>query len=491
MTTHDAFVDNGTNLSAIDVSLLPADFVKLGKRNVKSLGGKDLLDTTMVTLDLNGFRFSTLMLVGSDFGHDILLGTEIPDLHKMLAHKPRRQPARKCRRQHQIRDPSPAESSSSEDKPRPRPPFPDTKGSSDSETPLSDDAEPCPPLLTPTLDGGGPQLIRAQASDPSLKSVRRTAGLASSLYYFDSEGALYRSGKMTPEGTRIAQLVLPSSHRRAVLNLAHIAPLAGHFGVAKTTARITARFFWPGLRKEVKEMCKSCTICQYTAPRKSATAPLVALPVIRTPLQQLAMDMIGPLPVTAEGFRHILTVCDYGTRYPEAFPLKETTSRDVAEALLELFSRWGLPECILTDRGSNFCSSLTKEFLKLFGISSIRTAAYHPQTDGLVERYNGSLKTGIKRFIDQFPVEWNKALPFVLFAYRETPHTSTGFSPFELMFGRTARGPLDTPVGGTRPSTRPERGFLSHRHLCSLGSRIYHSLGPGSQLQGEDGLLLR
>lgn len=80
------------------------------------------------------------------------------------------------------------------------------------------------------------------------------------------------------------------------------------------------------------------------------------MPIIRTPFSRIAMDMVGPLPPTDEGYRYILTICDYGTRYPEAFPLKTTTSVDVAEALLEMFARTGIPDEILTDRGSNFTS---------------------------------------------------------------------------------------------------------------------------------------
>ncbi len=140
----------------------------------------------------------------------------------------------------------------------------------------------------------------------------------------------------------------------------------------------------------MKTMCRQCQTCQTTAPRKSARAPLVALPIIRTPFQRLAMDMIGPLPTTPEGYKYILTVCDYGTRYPEAFPMKSTTSKDVVEPLMEMFSRTGIPEEILTDRGSNFISALMQEFYKLMDIRSIKTSAYHPQTDGMVERFNGT-----------------------------------------------------------------------------------------------------
>lgn len=155
------------------------------------------------------------------------------------------------------------------------------------------------------------------------------------------------------------------------------------------------------------------------------------------------MDVIGPLPATKEGYKYILTIVDYGTRYPEAFPLRTTTSQDIIEAMVELFARLGIPDEILTDRGSNFVSELTQGFHRMMGIHSIRTSAYHPQTDGMVERFNGTLKAGVRRFLADHGGEWNKTLPFLLFAYRETPHTATGFSPFELMFGRTPKGPLD------------------------------------------------
>ncbi len=166
------------------------------------------------------------------------------------------------------------------------------------------------------------------------------------------------------------------------------------------------------------------------------------LPIIRTPFSRLAMDMVGPLPPTLEGHRYILTVCDYGTRYPEAFALKSTTSKDVAKALMEMFSRTGIPEEILTDRGSNFCSELMREFYAMMGIRSTKTSAYHPQTDGMAERFNGTLKLGLRKYVERFQGQWNKALPYILFAYRETPHTTTGLSPFELTFGRTPKGPL-------------------------------------------------
>lgn len=276
----------------------------------------------------------------------------------------------------------------------------------------------------------------------TLRKARRTAGLETSRFFY-LRGTLLRTGAMTAEGERIRQTVLPMGYHQRALRMAHVMPMAGHFVRTKTLAQLERLFFWPGMSKDVRDLCQQCPTCQITAPRKSAKAPLMALPIIRKPFSRIAMDMVGPLPTTTDGYRFILTVCDYGTRYPEAFPLKGTTSREVVEALMELFSQMGIPEEILTDRGSNFISAVTKEFYNLMGITSIKTSAYHPQTDGMVERFNSTLKTGLRKYLEDYGGEWHKALPFLLFAYREIPHSSTGFSPFELLLGRTPKGPLD------------------------------------------------
>ena len=123
-------------------------------------------------------------------------------------------------------------------------------------------------------------------------------------------------------------------------------------------------------------------------------------------------------------------------RYPEAIPLKKFTADAVAEELITLFARYGVPKEILTDQGSNFTSQLLQVLYKLLGVKLIKTMPHHPQADGLVERFNKTLKDLLRRIIQGEGREWEKYLPYVLFAYREVPQESTGFSPFELIFGR-------------------------------------------------------
>ena len=188
--------------------------------------------------------------------------------------------------------------------------------------------------------------------------------------------------------------------------------------------------------------CKACSKCQMTSSRKVCPVPMILLPVMEVPFQRIGMDVVGPLPRSRTGNRFVLVVLDYATRYPEAIPLRTVDAEQVAEALMGFFPSVGIPVEILTDQGSNFMSKLLKEVCHLMGVKPIRTSPYHPQTDGLVERFNQTLKAMLSRSAEE-EKDWHKLLPYVLFAYREVPQETTGFSPFGLLYGREVRRPLD------------------------------------------------
>ena len=119
------------------------------------------------------------------------------------------------------------------------------------------------------------------------------------------------------------------------------------------------------------------------------------------PFSRIAMDIVGPLPRSSKGHKYILVICDYATRYPEAVPLRTCDAEAVAEELVKLFSRVGIPKEILTDQGTNFTSQLLAELYRLLNIHSIRTTPYQPQTDGLVERFYQTLKAMLRRTVTQ------------------------------------------------------------------------------------------
>ena len=261
--------------------------------------------------------------------------------------------------------------------------------------------------------------------------------------YFLRNGLLYRRSFVEARQTYLDQLVIPSMYKLELLDLAHNIPLAGHLACSKTRDRLLEHYFWPGLYRDVENYCATCRECQLGA-RKMASekAPLISVPVVGIPFHKVATDIVGPVERSARGYKYVLTLVDYATRYPDAIPLKDATAPAVADALVEMFSRYGIPAQMLSDQGSNFMAQLMTELLPRLGIKKLETSCYHPQANGLVERFHSTLKSMLRKFVKEEPKDWDRYLPYMLFAYREVPEASTGFSPFELLYGRAVRGPL-------------------------------------------------
>ncbi|XP_071503098.1 uncharacterized protein [Diadema antillarum] len=313
-----------------------------------------------------------------------------------------------------------------------------------------------PALLVPeplesivSVDG----LVQAQKDDESLKSLRNLAELGdqrvtkqgNTTSFVYKSNVLYRKFlDVTPGSDVVMQVVVPSKFRNQVMKLAHESIFGGHLGNKKTCDRIQSNFFWPGMHADVGRYCRSCGPCQRTSPKGKVTkVPLGSTPLIDEPFRRVALDIIGPIePATGKGNRFILTVVDYATRYPEAVALRRIDTQTVAEALVNIYSRVGIPREVLTDRGSQFTSDVMKEVSRLLSTRQMTTTPYHPQCNGLVERFNGTLKAMLRKMCEEKPKDWDRYVNPLLFAYRESVQESTGFSPFELLFGRTVRGPL-------------------------------------------------
>ena len=309
------------------------------------------------------------------------------------------------------------------------------------ETPTS-----APQGLDP-LGASADDIKQWQATDPKARDEAEEEETEDRVGFYYNNGLLYR--RWRPQGTAegdvrtCKQLVLPQQCRQPVLRLAHDVPMAGHMGVTRTKDRLLQRYYWPGIFTDTANYCRSCEVCQKSNPKCPNRAKMVSMPLINQPFQRIAMDVIGPLSRTQRGNWFILTICDYATRYPEAIALPSVEAPRVAKELVNLFSHVGIPDEILTDQGTNFMSSLLEEIYQLLHIKRIRTTPYHPQTDGLVERFNGTLKGMLRKFVSRNQKDWDEYLPYLLFAYREVPQETTGFSPFELLYGHHVRGPLD------------------------------------------------
>ena len=154
---------------------------------------------------------------------------------------------------------------------------------------------------------------------------------------------------------------------------------------------------------------------------------------------QLHVDIVGPLP-PSKGYIYLLTCIDRFTRWPEAIPIPDCTASTVAQAFVDgWISRFGTPSSITTDRGAQFESSLWRELTQLLGSKKIRTTAYHPSSNGLVERFHRQLKAGLKSSLD--PTHWTEALPMVLLGIRTSLKHDIGCCAAELVYGTTLRLP--------------------------------------------------
>ena len=162
------------------------------------------------------------------------------------------------------------------------------------------------------------------------------------------------------------------------------------------------------------------------------------------PFSRAALHLAGPIsPPSEKGHRYILTLVDYATRYPEAVPLKNIETETVAETLLDMYSsRLVMPEEVLSDLGTQFVSKCMEEVSRLLSIKRSTTTPYHPICNGLVERFNRTLKKLLRRLCNEQPRQWHRFVNPLLFAYREAPQGATGFSPFELLYVRTVRRPV-------------------------------------------------
>ena len=170
--------------------------------------------------------------------------------------------------------------------------------------------------------------------------------------------------------------------------------------------------------------------------------PLGDMPIIGTAFEKVAIDLVGPLVMSDRKHRWILTMIYFATRYPIAIPITSLETVDVAEVLVSIFAGVGIPREILSDRGSQFTSDLMKKITRLLSIKQLTTTPYRAMCKGLVEKCNGTLKSMLKRMKYERPGDWDRNIPALLFAYREVPQESIKCSPFELLYGRTVRGPM-------------------------------------------------
>jgi transposase InsO family protein len=187
--------------------------------------------------------------------------------------------------------------------------------------------------------------------------------------------------------------------------------------------------------------------CQMTkTPHLKHVAAALSPPVVPGPLEKIAIDVVGPLPLSNHGNKCLLVIIDYATKWCEAYPLRDQQATEAALCLADWVSRFGAPLAMTSDRGSAFISALVKEFCKLWDVKHAFTSAYHPQSNAQVERLNATLEGMLHTFCIQTGITWDEHIGAVLFAYRNAIHSATQVPPSILLFGQPLRAPVDAEI---------------------------------------------
>ncbi len=256
------------------------------------------------------------------------------------------------------------------------------------------------------------------------------------------DGILYKIGSEE----RLLR-VLKEDEIDSVIFMTHNHPTGGHFGKDATYNKINTRFWWKGMYKDIEEYIKTCDSCQRRG-NKGGSGCLNPIKVGK-PFERIGIDFVGPLEKTRKGNKYILVATDYLTKWPEAKAMKEATAENVIEFIYKrIICRHGCPRTILSDRGTHFRNKLVDGLCEKFRIKHKLSSPYHPQTNGLVERFNRTLCESLAK-VSEKEDEWDEHIESVLFAYRTIKHNTTKKTPFYMVYGREAILPIE----GSKPGT--------------------------------------
>lgn len=332
------------------------------------------------------------------------------------------------------------------------------------------------------------ELIQAQQDDPFCRDIlgrlreaerRDVAGFATGAegpepaciagspedtYLLDKDELVLKYVATDDESVNPFKVVIPKRLRCALLRYAHDEPLAGHLSGSKVFSKISRTVTWPGMRRDIFRYCRSCHACQSVKARGGRPPGLMKPIDSQRPWQIAACDLMGPFPRSKHGYQHLLVVVDHFTKWVELFPLRKVTARAVLDKLMEVFTRFGFPERLITDNASYFTARIFRETCSSLRIEHRPTSPYHPQSN-LTERFNRSVKTMLRAFAAS-QKDWADHLNELAFAIRTAESRSTGFSPAFLTFGRHLANPL------TIVTQRQEADESAHPDHSSYASQL-------------------
>lgn len=264
-----------------------------------------------------------------------------------------------------------------------------------------------------------------------------------------------RAGKFTEKNNVLyscgdsgrMKLVVPVSLRRMLTELSHDSPTGGHRGIEKTVERLKKCYWWPRMKEDVQAYVRSCPDCARAKQPWPNPGDLQPLDVTKT-FEYMHFDLVGPLPTTFSGSKYILNVVDRSSKRTVLLPLPNKEARTVARGIVKVILWHGsAPVLIQTDQGTEFVNAVVADMTHLLGISHVKGAAYHPQTNGQAERMNPEVEEYLAMFGDPEQRTWDANLDFAMYVINETKSSVTGETPNFLTFGRRSLEPIDLLMG--------------------------------------------
>lgn len=235
--------------------------------------------------------------------------------------------------------------------------------------------------------------------------------------------------------------IVRDDQKEIILYMSHKHPLAGHFAKEATYNKILQTHYWKGMKKDIEEYIKTCKQCQMRGD-KGGNEFLNPIKVTKV-WEMIGMDFIGPIKRSRKGNKYILVITEYLTKWVEAKAMREATGEKVVDFLYkEIICRHGCPKVILSDRGTHFNNKIVQQLCNKFQIRQQLSSPYHPQTNGLTERFNKTLCEILAKSLEN-ENQWDDFIETALFAYRTTKHSVIRQTPFFMMYGREALLPID------------------------------------------------
>lgn len=272
--------------------------------------------------------------------------------------------------------------------------------------------------------------------------------------------------------TKIPKPYIPPSMRKLIFEKLHS---LSHPGSRATRNLIQSKYFWPNMRKDINEWVASCHKCQGSKINRYTKTPTGIFEIPKGRFDHIHIDLVGPLPVS-NGYKYILTIIDRYSRWPEAYPLRDITARTVAKVFVENYvPRFGVPLRITADQGTQFTSVLFHELTSLLGTHKIHTSPYHPQANGILERFHRQLKTAL--IASSNSTKWSEMLPFVLLGLRNSIKADLKCSPAELVYGQALRLPGELIIESQTETPVEETLQKLRKFFAEVRSKVvYHNV---------------